>query len=59
MKVKTLFLFISILITTFLWISLDLDHSYNRTYLPAVPQAISEDISPDLDYASVRLLRGR
>ncbi len=59
MKAKTLFLLISILVTTFLWISFDLDHSYNRIHLPTVPQSIIEDISPDLDHATIRLLRGR
>lgn len=59
MKAKTLFLLISILLTTLLWIGLDLDHAYNRTYLPTVPQPISENISPDLDHAAIRLLRGR
>lgn len=59
MKHSTLILMISILLMVFLWICLDLYHSYNETFLPAVSRETLEDINPNIDLSVLKLLRKR
>ncbi len=59
MKNSTLTLLISILFTLFVWICLDLYHSYNETFLPIVSREIIEDINPNIDLSAVKLLKKR
>ena len=49
MKSPLLVLLISILLTTFLWISLDLYHSYVESFLPTLSQQSLEPINPNFD----------
>ena len=59
MKTSTLTLMISIILTIFLWICLDLYHAYSETFLPTVSREIIEDINPNIDLSAVKLLKKR